>query len=79
MLLLVFVDIHGICNVVIRVLALGWEFLRELHNRDWGRTMVIYDHVLGILVSDPMALCIVWKCNGLGLETVLLHDGFVGR
>lgn len=40
--------------------------------------MVIYDHVLGVLVSDPVALCIVWECDGIGLKTTLLHDGFVG-
>lgn len=65
---------YGFCS-----LLLGGEFLRVLHNRDWGRTMVIYDHVLGVLISDPVALCIVWERNGLGLKTALLHGGFVGR
>lgn len=40
--------------------------------------MVVDDHVLGILIADPVALCVVGEGDGLGLETALFHDTFVG-
>lgn len=43
-----------------------------------GRTVVVDDHVLGILIADPVALCVVGEGDGLGLETALFHDTFVG-
>ena len=42
------------------------------------RTVVVDDDVLGILVSDPVALCVVREGDALGLETALFHDTFVG-
>lgn len=56
----------------------GWEFLRMLHGGDWGRTVVVYDYVLGVLVSDPVALCVVGECDGLRFQTALFHAVCVG-
>lgn len=39
--------------------------------------MVVDNHVLGVFVTDPVALRVLGEGDGLGLETALLHDTFV--
>ena len=41
--------------------------------------MIVYNDVLGVFVSDPVALSVVTKYNGLWLKTALFHDACVGR
>lgn len=40
-------------------------------------TVVVDDHVLRILVANPVALCVVGKLDNFGLEASLLHHGLV--
>jgi hypothetical protein len=52
-----------------------------LHPRafgDLGRTVIVYDDILGVLVAQPVAFCPVGEGDCLWLETALLHDCCIG-
>ena len=52
---------------------------RVLHGRDWGRTVVVYNDVFGVFVSDPVAFSVMWEYDSLHFEAAPFYDACVGR